>query len=424
MPEPVAAMLLPGSVIGLAVALGAGVLIGIERERRKGSGDDREAAGLRSFVIAAMTGALAQSLPVPGLVVIGALGVTLMAAIAYWKSRSRDPGMTTELALLATYLVGVQAVISPALAAACGAGLAALLAARTRLHRLATELLTEQELHDGLLLAALTLIALPIVPDQPVEALGGMPLRPLVAMVLLIMGIQAAGQVALRWLGPQRGLLASGFLAGFVSSTAAVASFGSRARAQPDQLAALAGAAALSAAATYVQAVVICAALSPAAAWVLLPIAMAGGLGCAIAGAAMVWRQQVPQGTAEAAGQDRAKSALRPREAILVASVLAAVAVGVGLLQQRFGDVGLGVGVALAALVDAHAPIASMAALHAGGGFEASHLVAGVLIAVASNSLTRCIVAGVAGGAGYAWRIAAALLFGMGLAVGVSKWLG
>ena len=87
--------LLQAHVVGLAMALGAGLLIGVERERRKGQGDDREAAGLRSFVVAAVSAALAQALSIPGLVAVGALCVALLAALSYWKSRSRDPGLTT-----------------------------------------------------------------------------------------------------------------------------------------------------------------------------------------------------------------------------------------------------------------------------------------------------------------------------------------
>jgi uncharacterized membrane protein (DUF4010 family) len=412
-------MSMPDQALGLGVALGAGLLIGIERERRKGRGDDREAAGLRSFVVVALTGALAQSLPVPGLVLIGALLVVLLAAMAYWKSRSRDPGLTTELALLATYLIGVQAVIAPALAAACGAGLAALLAARARLHRLATELLSEQELHDGLLLAALALIVLPLVPEPPIEALGGMQLRPLAAMVLLIMAMQAAGQVALRWLGPRRGLLASGFCGGFVSSTASVASFGSRARAAPALGAALAGAAVLSGAATWVQALVMSAALSPAAALALLPVAVVGAAGCAAAGAWMVLRGGAAQPVAAEPAATPLRSALRPREALVVALMLAGVATAVGLLQRHFGDTGLGIGVAVAALADAHAPVATLAALHAAGTLATPALVAGVLLAVGANTVTRCFVAAAAGGRGYALRVGASLLASLAAAAAV-----
>ena len=216
------------SAVGLAVALGCGLLIGLERERRKGQGPSREAAGIRSFAVVALAGAIAQSLEAPGLVAIGALLVVGLAVVSYQRSHRQDPGLTTELALFATYLIGVQAVLVPAIAAASGVALAALLAARERLHRFATELLSEQELHDGLLLAALVLIALPVLPAGPVPALGGLDLRRVVALVVLILAVQAAGHVALRAFGARGGLPLAGFLSGFVSSTATVATLGRR----------------------------------------------------------------------------------------------------------------------------------------------------------------------------------------------------
>src|SRR5687768_4458767 len=91
------------ALVGLAVALGSGLLIGIERERRKGQGDQRAAAGLRTFAVAALAGAIAHLLPAEGLVPIGAALIAALAAISHWRSRSPDPGMTTELALFTTY---------------------------------------------------------------------------------------------------------------------------------------------------------------------------------------------------------------------------------------------------------------------------------------------------------------------------------
>lgn len=121
---------------GLAVPQGCGLLIGVERERRKGQGPTREAAGLRSFAVVACMGGLAQWLAMPNLVVVGAALVAGLATLAYWRSRDAepnaepDPGLPTELALLAIDLIGVVAVRSPALGAACGAGLALLLQRR------------------------------------------------------------------------------------------------------------------------------------------------------------------------------------------------------------------------------------------------------------------------------------------------------
>jgi uncharacterized membrane protein YhiD involved in acid resistance len=97
-------------LLGLAVALGGGLLIGLERERRKGDGPARRAAGIRSFALVALAGALAQALGQPALVAAGALATVLLAGLAYgfdrWRAAAQpalaDPGMTTEIALVVT----------------------------------------------------------------------------------------------------------------------------------------------------------------------------------------------------------------------------------------------------------------------------------------------------------------------------------
>lgn len=406
------------SAIGLSVAIGVGVIIGIERERRKGRGDDRQAAGLRTFAVAALIGALAQSLPAPGLVPIGAVLILTLAAVSYWRSRSRDPGLTTELALFATFLIGVQAILDPMLAAALGVTLAGLLAAREAMHRWATELLSEQELRDGLLLAAASLVVLPLIPDRPMALAGGINPRSLAALVVLIMALQALGHVAMRWLGPRGGLPLSGLLSGFVSSTAAIASFGSRLRDQHAALASMAGAAALSGTATWIQAVIVCAALSPGALMSVAPLALAGALGTTLAALAPMVRSGVRDQayTNEGSRAIADRSALRPREALIVATLMAGVAVFAGFARQHFGVAGLNVSVGLSALADAHAPIASLASMHASGGIDSSALARGVLIAIAANTAMRISVAFASGGLGFAWRVALALLVGLGCA--------
>lgn len=414
LPSPSAA------IVGLAVALGIGLVIGIERERRKGDGERRAAAGLRTFAIVALAGAIARILPVAALVPIGGALVAALAAMSHWKSRSPDPGMTTEIALFATYLIGVLCVLQPGLGAACGMGLALLLAARRRLHLFATQLLSEQELHDGVLLAALALIALPLIPSRPIEMLGGINPRPLASMVLLIMAMQAAGQAAVRWLGVRGGLLGAGFASGFASSTATVASFGHRAREQPLHTGLLAGAAALSAVATWVLALAMAGALSPQAGAALLPVALAGAAGAVAVGLLPLLTSRDAVAVEPPATQ---RSALRPREALAVALALALVALLVGSAQRHFGEAGLQVGIALAALVDAHAPVASLASLHAAGTLQTDHFIRGVLVAVGTNTLTRCAVALGAGGKAYALRVGAALMASLGCACIAAIWL-
>lgn len=416
--------------IGLAVALGCGLLIGLERERRKRRGPQREAAGLRSFTLAALAGALAQTLQQPLLVAAGALAVLVLAGVAYARSRfgghDSDPGLTTELALFVTYLLGVLAVDQPPLAAGAGVVVAGLLVGREKLHRFATHALSQAELHDALLLAALALVLLPLLPATPLAWLGGLQPRALIGLLVLILLLQALGHVALRLAGPRVGLALAGLFGGFVSSTATVASMGARARHEPARAAACAAGAMLSTAATWVLALVLLTALSPPAAAHLLGAAAAGVL-AAVSGAVLLLRHgRGPHhhGSAAAAARGdhgRQDGPLRLREALVVAAVLGTVTLAVSAAERHFGAGGVYAAAALGALADAHSSVAALGSLHAAGRIDLATLGTGVLVAVGTNALLRAGVAWVAGGWAYGLRVALSLAASTGLAAAVLR---
>lgn len=407
--------------IALAVALGAGLLVGLERERRKGRGAQRRAAGIRTFSIAALGGALAQLADGgtrPGwLVAIGALAVVALAAIAYARSPSGDPGMTTELALVVTYAIGVLAVSQPAVAAGSAVALAVLLVARTRLHRFATRVLSEAELHDLLLLAALALVVLPLLPREPLPWLAGLRAHTLAALMLLVLLLQAAGHVALRLLGARRGLLLSGFASGFVSSTATVASMGAQARRAPATTALAQGGAVMSSAATWVQAALMLAAVAPAAAASFWPVAGAGAL-AAVATAVLLARRGPADGDAPSP-RTADDGPLRVREAGIVALLLTAVTMLVSAAQTRFGDAGAMAGSALSGLADAQSGIVALGALAHDGRLAVDTATLAILAAIGTNTVVRSVVAWAAGGRRYAWPVAAALVLSWFAAVGM-----
>lgn len=409
-------------ITGLAAALGSGLLIGLERERHKPRGVRGDPAGLRTFTLASMAGALAQALALPGLLAVTAAAVTGLGAMAYW--RGRDPGLTRALALLVTCLIGALCVTAPLLGTPAAVVLTALLAARTRLHRFATHILREEELHDGLLLGALALVVLPLMPQQPLPWLAGMKAHSLMGLMLLLLALQAVGHVALRLAGPQAGLALSGLLSGLVSSTATIGAMGARSRSQPELRLACAAGAVMSTCATWLQAQAMMFALAPQAALHVLPITVLGGLLCGGLGALLAWQshrteQPVTTGTADA----QRRGPLRLREALLLSLMLSAVAVAVSWARGHFGDSGLYGAVALTALADVHAPIASLAGLQAAGSLDNGQLLSGMLLAFTCNSVTRSITAAVAGG----WRfarfimpaLALPLLLGWGLAAGL-----
>ena len=89
---------------GLAVALGLGLLVGVERERRSDDG----VAGVRTFALIGLAGAIAERIGGIGIALGGAF-VVLAALAGYRTSRGRDPGLTTETAMLVVFLLGVLA---------------------------------------------------------------------------------------------------------------------------------------------------------------------------------------------------------------------------------------------------------------------------------------------------------------------------
>jgi uncharacterized membrane protein YhiD involved in acid resistance len=71
----------PNSAISLAVAIGVGLLIGAERERRKGTGPRRGAAGVRTFALAAFAGALSSYLKSDVLLTVVAAAAVIFSGL-------------------------------------------------------------------------------------------------------------------------------------------------------------------------------------------------------------------------------------------------------------------------------------------------------------------------------------------------------
>jgi uncharacterized membrane protein (DUF4010 family) len=110
---------------------------------------------------------------------------------------------------------------------------------------------------------------------------------------------------------------------------------------------------------------------------------------------------------------------LRLREALAVAALLAAVSALVAWAQRTLGVNGLLASTALAALADAHAPVAALATQQAAGSVSAALLLHGALLAVAGNALTRAGAAWVAGGRAYGLAVSATLALSVAAAGGM-----
>ncbi len=388
----------------MAVALGCGLLIGVERERRKGEGPSRSAAGVRSFAVASLAGAIAQALGEPLLVVAGALLVAALAVLSHWRSDREDPGFTTELALFATYLLGVTAVRDPTLAAAGAATIAILLAARARLHRFSRTTLRDSEIRDGLILAGAALVVLPLVPARSIEWLAGVNPRALWGLVVLLLALQAAGYVAMRIAGPRVGLALSGLASGFVSSTATFAAMGARARVDPELGRAAVGGALVSNVATLVQLGLVTLTVAPALLAAIWPIYAAGAL-AAVAGAALATLRP----SSAAPSPPLLDRVFDVRGSLAFAAVLTGVTMLSASIGERFGSVAVIAAAALAGTVDVHAAAAAVGVLVQSGRALVEDGGLPIALAFSTNTASKLIAAWIGGGP----RFVAAVLPGL-----------
>lgn len=215
----------PSAFIDLALGLMIGLLVGLQRERA-----NREIGGLRTFGLVSVLGTLAALLAAEaggwtvaaGLVAVAAL--IIVATVARMGKPAYTPGLTSEVAMLATFAAGAAVVmVSREVAAAVGAAIAVLLYMKPALHAMAAAL-GEKDLRAILQFTVLTFIVLPVVPDAAYGPYAVWNPRHIWLMVVLIVGLSLGGYLAYRFLGHRRGTLAAGLLGGLISSTATTVS--------------------------------------------------------------------------------------------------------------------------------------------------------------------------------------------------------
>lgn len=386
---------------GAAAALGIGMLIGLERERHKGSGDTRACVGLRTFAITALLGYVAMQ--VGGALLVGMLGIglTALVTVAYWRSLSDDPGVTSEVALLTVLVLGALCGSSPELAVAVGVLVAGLLAYREKLHDFANSQLTEAEMRDGLILLVAALVVLPLAPDRYIGPYAAINLRTICSLTVLLMLVGATGHIAVRTLGTRYGYAISAIASGFASSTATIASMGHRVVGEPGNIRILSAAAILSNLATLIQVGLILGLVDPA-----LLRSMWGPLACGLGATALYSAcLMFPAPTGGANEPIKVSGAFDLKLALIVTLTMTAITLMSSAMLSHFGQVGVMLTSVLSGFADAHSSTASIASLAKAGLLPFDAIAAPALIAVSSNALSKCLVAWVSGGRRFAAHV-------------------
>src|SRR3989338_4655307 len=217
----------------LAIALGA--LIGLEREYARFHDRGHAYAGIRTFPLLALVGALAAFLGQVlsiwilfiSMVIVGVLIITAYIMIS--KQDPKHSGTTSEVAGLLVFFIGMFSYYGEfTFAITLTVIITIILYARSMLHHFA-ERITRKEMVDTIVFVMIAFVVLPFLPDTwygPLELFNPYILW---FMVVLISGISFAGYVLMKFYG-QKGIELAGILGGLVSSTGVTMSFAERSR--------------------------------------------------------------------------------------------------------------------------------------------------------------------------------------------------
>lgn len=390
----------------VALACGIGLLIGLERGwRTRDATPGSRTAGVRTFAIAGLLGGIvgalvrgagtSADLSVGGGLLIGlSFAVFALVFTLFVRDENQASGRfsaTTAVAGLLTFMLGVHALLGDVrVAAAAAVAATGVLIVREDLHDWVKKI-TLREFQSVLVLLAMTLIALPILPDRPIGPWGGVNPREIWIIAIVLATISFAGFAAIRALGERRGVLVAAALGGLVSSTAVLfanARFAAAGHGSPRLLAA---GSALATAISFVRVLGVVVVLNPA----LLPMAgpplLVGALSALAFCVVAVYGRR---GAAASSAPVEFRNPFGFFSVIGMALSMGIVMVAGRFISERFGASGATVTAAVTGVFDVDAMTVSMCRL-APGILTTENAAFAVLVGVASATLGKLAIAGI-----------------------------
>lgn len=210
--------------VGIALVLG--MLVGLQREIK-----DKQIAGFRTFglvtVFGAIVGLIAQE--TGGWVIVAGflsiIAVIVMGNVIKLQTERVQYGMTTEVSLLLMFSVGAWLPYgSWTVAAAIAGGTALILYSKPQFKGIIGRL-EDTDIRAIMQFVLISLIILPIVPNETYGPFDVFNPRLIWLLVVLITGISLIGYLLYKFVGQRAGVLLGGILGGLISSTATSVSY-------------------------------------------------------------------------------------------------------------------------------------------------------------------------------------------------------
>ncbi len=394
-----------------------GLLIGMERERLTNA-----IAGFRTFSLVAVLGTLlamlSEQVNSAWLLAIGLLVVTISMVVGAFYSQASEKyhGFTTEIAVLITYGLGAAVWYGfGTLAVMLAIGTTILLYVKAELKQL-SEQMTRRDTDSILQFAVLSLVILPILPDENFGPYGAINPQQVWWMVVLISGMALAGYLALRIIGAKHGAALLGVFGGLASSTATTMMFSRHAAANASLVPLSAVVILIANVMVMIRLGIIAVLVAPALLEDVLLIFMSGILpGLLI----IVYRWR----SLTNAGELPLPAVTNPTElktALSFGLLYAVVLVCSAWLQEQVGQSGLFAVAFASGLTDADASALSMIRLYAIERVSIEEAVIAVTIALVANLIFKIgLVLGVGGKSLTRDALPGLLLIGVGLIFGV-----
>ena len=402
----------------LAIALAIGLIIGMERgwESRESPAGLR-IAGIRSFGLIGLLGGLSALLAAQfgvSVLVITFLGLALIIAVSYGVTaqNTQDFGITTELALLITFVLGALAgkgLASEAVAVAVV--MTVLLGFKQELHK-SLRHLDRRELIATLQLLLIAAVVLPLLPNRDLGPWSALNPRAIGLLVVLIAGISYVGYFAMRLLGARVGLLATAVLGALVSSTAVTVSFGRMARREQGNFALLGAGISLASGTMALRILVEVSLVNPALLPSLVPpVAVLAVVPLVAAGAIVIRTKSV-----ETSAEVELKNPIELGAALGYGAVFAVLFILIQAMEAWFGNAGVYALSAISGITDVDAVSLSLAQATKGD-LPLVVGTTGILIAAMVNTAVKALLATVIGGWKLARWCASILLLALGLSL-------